>query len=289
MSSLNQETPLDLTTAARVNSYIGGNRVAGTDATALGLVIKALSKDAMLKILRRGIERKTRVEYLDIQEAQRNFYLLGYPIDSAVAVAVVHNVDQPRVWTDAGDVVDSDYVVVDHDSGLITIEKTMTAAVRGLKVTYRGGMATGVSSGEAGSGTDGAVTGTYTFESAAATFETYGVAAGDPLVITGGTNAGTYTVASVESETALTVAEAFPDTSSTGETWSLTAAAQGLVTLYPDVAFAMDMQIAHIWQNKLKFGLQSQGIVGASYSFIRGGGWLREARELMLPHARVVA
>ena len=291
---LERETIIPFTTEARVNLYFG--RPAGTDAAWLTAMIAMLSGEAMKRVMKRGVQKKTRTEYFDLRSGERKIYVLAPPIDTDVAPVLVNNRDNPRVWTRAGDVVDADYVVCDPDRaerGELLLE---TAALTGrnvLKVSYTGGMATGTATGNAGSGVDGACSDpggglNNLFTSITGQFVTKGAAAGDVLTITGGANAGDYTILAVIGETSFTVAEAvpFPAVPTTDETWSVSAAAQGLVTLYPDLALAMDIQTVQCWQDRLKWGIQSEGVVGASYQFLRPLNFLPKVMDILMQYSR---
>lgn len=73
--------------------------------------------------------------------------------------------------------------------------------------------------------TDGDVSAASTFDSAGSTFITDSVTAGDILTIVSGTNIGHYTVASVGSETQLTISETFADTGeAAGQTFRINEA-----------------------------------------------------------------
>lgn len=291
---LERETIIPFTTEARVNLYL--SRPAGTDAAWLTSMITMLSGEAMKRVMKRAIEKKARVEYFDLISGEEKIYVLAPPIDTDIAPILVNNLDFPRVWTQAEDIVDADYVTCDPDRaerGEILVQTSLSAGRNSLKVSYTGGMATGTASGDAGSGVDGACSdpggGTNNlFTSLTGKFVTKGVAAGDILTITGGTNAGTYTVLAVIGETSFTVALAvpFPTVPTTDEVWSVSAAALGLINLYPDLALALDIQTVQVWQDRLKWGIQSEGVVGASYQFMRPLNFLPKVMDILMQYSR---
>jgi len=140
---LDAETVIDLTTLARVKSMIGGN-LSTTYDTLLTAWISAISKRAMMEILKRGLKSQSRSEYFDVDPGQDEVWLLGCPIDTTKTITVVNNNDTPRVWTDTGDVVSSDYIICDPArayKGVLYFETVLTSGVNVLKVTYTGGMA----------------------------------------------------------------------------------------------------------------------------------------------------
>lgn len=135
---------------------------------------------------------------------------------------------------------------------------------------YTGGMAGATTQAASQNGVNGAtvVLGNL-FTSATGLFLTNGIMPGDILTITGGPNAGSYTVQAVQSNTTLIInpLTPWPAAPSAGETWALTSQVGGFLSLYPVVAKAADIQAAYYWRNRDKFGLMSMGVGGGNVAF----------------------
>ncbi len=54
----------------------------------------------------------------------------------------------------------------------------------------------------------------------------------------------------------------------------MAADTSGIITSYPEIANAMDMQVGYMWRNKNLYGIQSEGIQGANFTFYRPIDWL---------------
>jgi hypothetical protein len=299
---LETETVINLTTAARVNLHMGraldsdgANRSNGLirDKKALDLLIGMLSRDAMVRVMKRAVQKKSRTETFDIADNQRDFWVLASPIhvdtDIDTDITIYKNTDTPRDFTGSSDEVSADYILCDdlrRREGRITIERDYAAAVSALQIAYTGGMATETVI----SGTNGAVTGGTTLTSAGQTFTTKGVAVGDMLAITesGDADHGLHPITAIPSETTLT-APTLAGTASTGldyEIISGTVDQDTIVGKYEDIALAVDIQAMFMWQNRDQMGIQSEGIAGASFTFLRPVKWLDESLAILKNHAR---
>jgi hypothetical protein len=249
-------------------------------------LIEALSKDAMIK-MQRAVLKTSRSEYHDVKFNQREFQVLGAPIDTSVAPVLVYNSDQPRVWTDANDVVDADYVNYAEpraSEGIMLVEYSLSQGEGVLKITYTGGMATFAGL----HGVDGATTaGAATLTSAGATFLTDGVVAGYKVQIIGGTNGGTYTVATAGvTETVLTMTGNFPASGTGQEFKVMDANSNSLIKDYPDLMKAVLSQAAFQWRRQFNHGVQSESMGGASVSFDGPVSWLPTNIDILRQYAR---
>lgn len=141
MIGLETETAVDLTTLARVKTWMGDPE----DDTALTNLIVTISRDAMLDILKRPILKSERSEYFDItRTGQKEFCVKGTPIDTTTAPIVIRNTDTPRIWSNSDDVIDADHIICDADraaQGIVYVDYPLNAGVNALKITYTGGMA----------------------------------------------------------------------------------------------------------------------------------------------------
>lgn len=65
--------------------------------------------------------------------------------------------------------------------------------------------------------------------------------------------------------------------------------AAAFVTAFPDVAFAVDMQVAFLVRRKNQLGVTSQAIVGAAFTVFAAVEWLPQAREILAQRRRSIA
>ena len=65
--------------------------------------------------------------------------------------------------------------------------------------------------------------------------------------------------------------------------------AGGFVTAFPDVAVAVDLQVAFLVRRKNQLGLTTQGMVGASFQVFGPVEWLPQAREILANRRRPLA
>lgn len=125
---------MNLTTLDRVKTALGGEWTSEQDAF-LRSLIRAVSARAA-QFLGRGTERKERTEVFDVEEDQRTFSLLAYPVTGIVSVR--H--DTSRMFEDDTEVEEDSYFV-DVERGLLIFERgILTAELAALSVTYEGGM-----------------------------------------------------------------------------------------------------------------------------------------------------
>jgi len=290
---LANETVIDLTTVARVNilrGLQGDTNGLIADKQVLSMLIKMMSRDARMRIMHRAFQKATYTERFDIAKGQRDFWVGASPIaidsDVDTDITIYHNTDQPRDFTNSADEIDADYIVCNplmQRQGRIHIEKDFSDDyVDALQIEYTGGMATST----AITGTNGACSST-TFICLGKNFTTDGVAVGDTLAITeiGDADHGLHTIAGVGTDT-LTVATAFSGTGSGLDYEIIDGGTDTIVGLYPHIADAMDFQIRFLWENRGRFGIQSEGIAGASVTHIRPASWLGFVRGVLEGEAR---
>ena len=297
MGLLEKETVIGLTTVARVNIALGReNNTNGlaADKNEILFFIKYLSRAAMIQIMKRAIQKKSRTEQFDVALWEREFWVLASPIhvdtDIDTDITIHNNTNKPRDFTNSADEISADYIICDYarrEEGCIYINTGVSAGVNTLQIAYTGGMATEA----AVSGTNGSCTkDEAVLTSAGQTFSAKGIAAGDVLAITesGDDNHGIYTVVSVDSETELTVTPAFSATATGLDYELITGGTDTIVGLYPDIVEVMDLQCRYMLSNKGGMGISSEGIAGMNFTFHRPVNWLDPVRQVLESHARRV-
>ncbi len=308
--NLRNETLIKLTTTARARLKLGKKAPATADQTfakdeaAIEALIREASWQAMVRIMNRAIQYKARTEYHDVIAGQREFWVDGFPIDTNETITVVNNTDVPRVWTNSDDVIDSDYVLcgdTDRRSrrGSIYLETSLAHGPKVLKISYTGGMAPRtLYSGSDGATSDPGASANNRITSAGATFTTWGVAVGDRLLIDGGVNDGVYRITTISSETVLLVSpafsmpsmlwySAFSTVSTTGEKWEIMDGGDDtIVKIYPDVANAIDEQVAELYLRQGTRTMRSIQEAGGNLVYVGGYGWLPHVLEILRSEAR---
>lgn len=285
---LETETVIDMTTVARVRRVLSplAQSPGDGDADIQGL-IRTLSRDAMVRLMKRALLKTTRTERFDVGSNQREFWVLGSPIDTGESIVAYNNLDRPRVFTQSGDLISTDDIICssaeDRDiAGRILFETTLSEGPDALQIAYTGGMAsqTGLT------GTDGAAAASGVFNSAAAGFIVAGVAVGDELIINENEtqNDKVYTVTAVNLATRITVSPDFTNTSETGASYELST---GFISDYPDPSWAVTQQAAYMWQKKLQFGMETESIPGMSIKWNTPVSWRNFALDILREgHAR---
>ena len=69
-------------------------------------------------------------------------------------------------------------------------------------------------------------------------------------------------------------------------TGGMAATAAAFVTAYPDIAEAIDEQVAHIWQRRRGPGLISETMAGGSIATTELVQWLPQVKDTLLDHRR---
>ena len=278
---LETETVINMTTAARVRRVLSPKvqDPGGTDADIQGL-IRTLSRDAMVRLMKRAVYKKARTERFDVDSNQREFWVLGSPIDTSVALVVYNNVERPRIFTQSADLISTDYIIVNPDraeAGRVLFDTSLKEGMDTLQIAYTGGMA----SQTCLTGTDGATAASGVFNSASGNFIVDGVVAGHELIITeyGTTNTKVYTVTTTPTvKTQLSVSPDFTNESETGASFELST---GFVADYPDISWAVTQQAAYMWQRKLQFGMESESIPGMSVKWTTPVSWRNFALDIL--------
>lgn len=142
MGLLETEIVLDLTTEARVVSALSGSDPG--DSTQIAQLITGLSQDAMINLMKRGVKKQARTERFDVLRDKREFRVLASPIDTAEDIVIHNNTENPRIFTQAVDLVDSDFIICDPSrasKGLIYINTTVLSGIDTLQIAYTAGMA----------------------------------------------------------------------------------------------------------------------------------------------------
>jgi hypothetical protein len=221
------------------------------------------------KRLDREMEKKARTIYLDVVSGQPYIWLRAWPIQITAPAPLIYNdCDHPPLYATAL-VSGADYVVYEDEDGRgqVAFLASLAGGPRALKIIYTGGMAGATTQVASQSGNDGAtVVAGNIFTAATGLFITNSIQPGDMLTITGGGDAGTYSVYAVQSETALLInpLTPWPTGGLVNQTWALTSQVAGFVALYPDVATACELQTAYLFNNRDKFGLMSLGVSGGN-------------------------
>lgn len=265
---------LDLTCLAQVKRTLSRDSVHVTDDEEIRAVITELSRSAAEHYLHRAVKTAARVERFDIRQGQKDFFVEGFPIDTTTAPVVVHNTENPRVWTNSSDVVDADYVICDPKrarQGIVHIDRSYNEVPDALQITYTGGMASFTGCDE----TDGVTTtASKIVTSTRASFKRDGVAAGYKLRIKGGSQKGDYTVATVDSETQITLTAALTATLTDVAYEVLDSNSASFINSYPDIAHALALQAAEYFRNRSVMGQASASMGGVSFSYDRPVNWL---------------
>ena len=149
---LEGESEIDLTTLARVRAALEMEAVRTADDAQLSILITVASVKAM-RLMNRAIWQKARTEYFDVLPNVRRFRVLASPITSAAsAIVAYNNTDIPRAFTAAGDLIDTDYIIISGhgraQQGIIDFETSLSPGRNALSITYTGGMAAGVAVGD---------------------------------------------------------------------------------------------------------------------------------------------
>jgi hypothetical protein len=292
---LDQETVLPLCTLLQVWSHleIPSNATANVirDQRLRAMILsnsRVAMTDPEIGMLR-AIQRKARLlEIHDVRPNQREFHLLAAPIITTVAPVVRVNYDDPRVWTDADDVVDSEDVLCSAlraQSGIVRVENYFPRPLaEAVAFDYTGGMGTwtGWTGWDGSTSTSGGVFNGVSFSSASGDFIAAGVAIGFKLVIESGTCAGTYEITSL-TKTELRVIPAGSFTAAeTGLPFHVTDAdGHSLIQDYPDLAEAMAAQTANDYRMRGKENFTSESAGGASVSWSIPAQWLNRTRDTL--------
>jgi len=154
----------------------------------------------------------------------------------------------------------SDYRVYprEEDEGRVEFIRSLLDGPQALKVVYTGGMATKTVI----EGTD-ATLNASTLVSAGSTFVTDLVADDMTVTIRAGDNAGTYEIATVDSENQLTIIGAWPGTVPETDA-SFIVNEAGLVGSYPELEQALITQVVFHWKQKDKVDIDSMNLVGGA-------------------------
>jgi len=288
-SLLQTETIINLCTLQQVWQLLGVTTADTTRDTQIRDLIRRVSREAMM-LMERAVQKKTaaRVEYFDCAAGQRAFYVLAPPIDASTTAPTVRvNTELPRDWSDSTDDVDTDYLRyagARAARGEIYIAKDLSEAEESIRVTYYGGMA----SWTGAHGWDGASTNPVTngvLTSAVGSFITDGVAAGYKVVIQNGTNAATWTVATVNSETQLTMTAPFTSATATAQRYYiLDANSTSLIRDYPDLSGLVAQQVLFDWQTRSRAGAVSESSGGPSVTWVTPINWLYRVRDGLMQY-----
>jgi len=84
-------------------------------------------------------------------------------------------------------------------------------------------------------------------------------------------------------ETSLT---AGPQTLKVTYTGGMAATTTAFLTAYPDIAAAIDEQVADMYKRSINWGATTEGIIGASFTFESSVNWLVTVRQVLQNHAR---
>lgn len=286
---LDAETVLDLCTLHQVWMRLGVSSSSATDSKdvlrdmRLREGITTISRQAMIHHeygMLRAIQSKARtLEIHDTFAGSPEFQLLAAPIDTTTAPVVRRNSDHPRVWTTAADIVDADYVQCTGwraRAGIVLVEESFTDLPDAIAFDYTGGMGTWTG----WTGWDGSVSSAgTTFTSALGDFVAAGVIAGYKLVVDGGTNAGTYTVASCTKTTITITGATFSATEATLPFHLTDANGHSLIEDYPDLAGAIADQVANDWQYRGRQGQTAENAAGVSASWSIPTQWLNRVKS----------
>lgn len=128
---------MNLTSLARTKYALGFNDEVN-DGVLLRLI--ATSSDRIEGYLRRrkSLELVERREYLNTTAGQRSFYLAAYPVASIASIEIDAS---GRYSGSEVDVSPSDYLLSADERQLVLSRTCLSAAFRGVRVTYTGGLA----------------------------------------------------------------------------------------------------------------------------------------------------
>ena len=284
---LKREKVLALCTLQQVLALQGRSEAKSPDDLLIRQRILELSYDAMLK-MNRAIEKKARVETFDCGHRQHEFLVMAPPIDATVGVTVRINADQPRVWTEAADLVDDDYILIDTARlarGEVGLELHLIPMRDSVQIIYTGGM--GVWTGACGyDGATSNVGGFGVLVSALGSFISDGVVAGCKVTVVNGSNAPTaWTVKTVDSETQLTMTAPFTATIAGGQAfYILDANGTSLIHDWPLLSAAIAGQVQNDWMMKTRQGIVSENVGGVGMTWVPPGGWLNRNLKVLENH-----
>lgn len=128
---------MDLTTTTRVQTLLeSGGATVSQHAALLGDLVPAVSA-RVEEYLGRSAQTASRTEYFDTEPSLFRVVLTAYPVTTVSLVRY----DPLRVYDSASEIDSTEYAV-DTDRGFISFDRVgFSVAMRGLKVTYTGGMA----------------------------------------------------------------------------------------------------------------------------------------------------
>lgn len=124
---------MDLTTAARVNARRGQD--ATLDETLIGTLITEVSDDVET-YLQRHTQSTARTEVFELDYAQDDFRLTGYPVTNVSSVAVSVDLDFA-----ASEILSASSYFLRSDVGRLHLIAPATAQPTYVQVNYTGGMA----------------------------------------------------------------------------------------------------------------------------------------------------
>lgn len=263
---------MHLITFARLNAIFFDGKLEASDRSQMEMMIAAISR-SMEKFLDRYVHTQDRTEYFNIEDWQRKIHLKGFPIE--VVTSVANDAELPPTWATLL-IANEDYLVYSQEDNQGKIEfpySVLTGGSKALRIISRGGMG---SFTDAQAGADGVTSGGvggHTFTSNSARFVDQGVLAGDSLVITGGVDAGTYPIASVDSNTQLTTTSAvgWADGTLSSQTWSITTTRGNnlIANGYEDLVDACGLQVLMLHKGKRNIDIRSESVQGSTTVYER--------------------
>jgi len=254
---------LDMSTVARVRNLLGG--VKSTSDDKIQELIETYSR-SFANYMDRHIKYRARTAYFDIKDPDTTLKLRAWPIGlTALGVPIVdiyNDTTRPPTYPDAL-TYQEDYDVYpeEEEQGKIEFEYALLVGYKALKVDWTGGMATKTEV----IGADGDTTVGATLTSATSTFITDLIEANMTVTITAGADAGTYTIASVDTENQITITGAWP-VGAAGQSFRIVEG--GFVGQYPDIEQALLDQIIFHWKRQHQPDIKGMSLnVGMQVTF----------------------